>query len=244
MFAVMLPIALLGLVPLVRSHRTRSFSARGQLITKATSFLLLSPFIIMACPSFLSDLPVWPVIRQMRLYGKAVVSFINVVPEPEALARRVFPYGGRVETAANALNRIGYLRPPLLQSNLIRDVADPASTGSSRFGKFQIHEEKSEQIEVGGKAFLPDKRAPADAVLITYDNAEGEPVICSIVPLEVPPQGRLRATWDPSALPSRWRRLLPMDRFPEGRQCLLKAWAYDAEACRAYRLEGSATVTR
>jgi hypothetical protein len=244
MFAVMLPIALLGLVPVVRSHWTRSFSARGQLITKAATFLLLSPFIIMACPSFLSDLPVWPVIRQMRLYGKALVSFINVVPEPEGLARRVFPYAGRVETAANTLNRIGYLRPPLLQSNLIRDVADLASTGSACFGEFQIHEEKSGQIELGGQAFLPDKRAPADAVLITYDNAEGGPVICAIVPLEVPPQGRLRATWDPSALPSRWRRFLPMDRFPEGRQCLLKAWAYDAEACRAYRLEGSATVTR
>src|SRR5437588_542315 len=93
-FAVMLPIALLALVPVVRSHWTRSFSARGQLTTKAASFLLLSPFILLACPSFLSDLPVWPVIRQMRLYGKALVSFINVVPEPEALARRVFPYDG------------------------------------------------------------------------------------------------------------------------------------------------------
>src|SRR5438309_7792556 len=36
----------------------------------------------------------------------------------------------------------------------------------------------------------------------------------------------------------------PIDRLPEGQQCLLKAWSYDAEACRAYRLEGSATVTR
>ena len=242
-FAVMLPIALLALTSVVRSHWTRSFSARGQLMTRAASFLLLSPFILMACPSFLSDLPVWPVIRQTRLYGKTLVSFINVVPEPEGLARRVFPYDGRVQTAANALNRIGYLRPPLLQSNLVRNVADPASSGSARFGEFQIHEEKSGQIELGGQAFLPDKRSPADAVLITYDNAEGEPVICAIVSLEVPREPRLRAVWDSSALPSRWGRLLPIDRLPEGQQCLLKAWSYDAEACRAYRLEGSATVT-
>jgi hypothetical protein len=243
-FAVMLPIALLALVPMVRSHWTRSFSARGQLKTKAASFLLLSPFILLACPSFLSDLPIWPVIRQMRLYGKALVSFINVVPEPEALARRVFPYDGRVKSAANALNRIGYLHPPLLQSNLVRNVADPASRGSARFGELQFHEEKSGEIELGGQAFLLDKQGPADAVLITYDNAEGEPVICAIVSLEVPREPRLRATWDPSALPSRWGRILPKDRLPEGQQCLLKAWSYDAEACRAYRLEGSATVTR
>jgi hypothetical protein len=71
----------------------------------------------------------------------------------------------------------------LLQSNLVRNVADPASSGSERFGEFQIHEEKSGQIEVGGHAFLPDKQGPADAVLIIYDNAEGEPVICAIVSL-------------------------------------------------------------
>src|SRR2546423_14868634 len=149
-------------------------------MTKAAAFLLLSPFILLACPSFLSDLPVWPVIRQLRLYGKALVSFINVVPEPEALSRRVFPYDGRVKSAANTLNRIGYLRPPLLQSNLVRNVADPASSGSARFGEFQSpsrtgvsDEKRSGQIELSGHAFLPDKGGPADAVLITYDNAKG-----------------------------------------------------------------------
>ena len=243
-FAVMLPIALLALAPLVRSHWTRSFSVRGQLITKAVSLFLLIPFILTTFAGFLADLPVWPVIRQARLYGKALVSFINFVPEREELARHVFPYDGRVKTAANALNRIGYLRPPLFQSNLIRNVADPASSGSPRFGEFQLSEEKSGQVQIGGQAFLPDKGGPADAVLITYDNAEGEPVICAIASIESPREGRLRLAWDSSALSSRWRRLLPLDRLPEGQQCLLKVWSYDAETCRAYRLEGSATVTR
>ena len=87
-FAVMLPIALLALVPVVRSHWTRSFSAPGQRMTKAVSVLSPAyPFILMACPSFLADLPVWPVIRQARLYGKALVSFINFVPEREELGQ-------------------------------------------------------------------------------------------------------------------------------------------------------------
>jgi hypothetical protein len=123
-------------------------------------------------------------------------------------------------------------------------VADPASSGSARFGEFQISEEKSGQIELGGQAFLPDKRGPADAVLITYDNAESEPVICAIASIESPREGSLRAAWDSSALPSRWKRLLPIDRLPKGQQCLLKAWSYDGEACRAYRLQGSATAIR
>ena len=243
-FAVMLPIALLALVPTVRSHWSRSFSARGQLVTKAVSFLLPIPFTLMACAGFLADLPLWPVIRQSRLYGKALVSFINFVPEKEELARHVYPYDGTVGTAANALNRIGYLHPPLFQSNLVRAVADPASSGSARFGQFQIQEEKSGRIRLGGQAFLPDKRGPADAVLITYDDAEGEPVICAIVSLESPRELRLRLAWDSSALPSRWKRIFPTDRLPDGQECVLKAWSYDADARRAYRLQGSAIVTR
>ena len=242
-FAVMLPIALLALVPTVRSHWSRSFSARGQLVTKAVSFLLPIPFTLMACAGFLADLPLWPVIRQARLYGKALVSFINFVPEKEELARHVYPYDGTVGTAANALNRIGYLHPALFQSNLVRAVADPASSGSARFGQFQIQEGESGQIRLGGQAFLPDKRGPADAVLITYDDAEGEPVICAIVSLESPRELRLRLAWDSSALPSRWKRFFSTDRLPEGQESLLKAWSYDADARRAYRLQGSAIVT-
>jgi hypothetical protein len=214
-FAVLLPIALLGVIPIVRSHWARLFPARGQLMTRVACFALLIPFLGTAVPSFLSHLPAWPAIRQTRRYAKALVSFINVVPEREELLKYVFPYRGRVETAANVLNRLRYLRPPLVQSNLVREVADPASSGSARFGQFQVQEEKSGQIELGGQAFLPDKRGPADAVLITYDNAEGEPVICAIVSLESPSEARFRVVWDSSALPSRWMRLLALDRLAE-----------------------------
>ncbi len=69
-------------------------------------------------------------------------------------------------------------------------------------------------------------------------------MICAIVSLETQREARLKAVWDSSALPSRWKRVLPMERLPEGQQCRLKAWSYDAVACRAYRLEGSTTVAR
>jgi hypothetical protein len=145
------------------------------------------------------------------------------VPEPEALARRVFPYDGRVKSAANALNRIGYLHPPLLQSNLVRNVADPVSRGSARFGELQFHEQKSGQIELGGQAFLPDKQGPADAVLITYDNAEGEPVICAIVSLEIPRRTQITGRVGPFLAALQMGTDPSEDRLPEGQQCLLKS---------------------
>src|SRR5690242_2055107 len=168
-YAVLLPIALLALIPIVRSHWTNSFSRRGQLMATSLSFLLLIPFILLAGASFLASLPIWPEIRQTRLYGKALVSFINVAPEREELAKNLFPYRGRVATVANILTSIGYLHPPLLRSDLVREVADPASLGSARFGEFHVTENRSGQIEVGGRAVLPDKGGPAGAVLITSD---------------------------------------------------------------------------
>ncbi len=122
-FAVTLPIALLALVPMVRSHWTRSFSARGQLITKVASFLLLA-HSSSCLPKLPSDLPIWPVIRQMRLYGKRL-SRLSMLCLNRSAGQRVFPYDGRVKSAANALNRIGYC-VPRAPIKSYRNVADPS----------------------------------------------------------------------------------------------------------------------
>jgi hypothetical protein len=155
----------------------------------AASFAVL---IFFTCSGFLAGLPFWPMNRQQRGYGRALVSLINVVPETDLLAKSVFPDPDRVKEAANALNRIGYLWPPLFRSNLIRsqtkfgneslgNVAN-GTNGETAFGAFQFNEEASGSIEADGWAFLPDERRPADAVLITIDNAaaRGKPEICAI----------------------------------------------------------------
>src|SRR5207248_10164229 len=144
------------------------------------------------CPSFgfLVGLPFGPVHRQLRAYGKALVYFINVDHEADLLAKSVFPNPARVRAAANALNRIGYLRPPLFRSNQIRSQTEVrnenlgtiefgngpwgnvanGTTGDAAFGPFQFNEKEAGSIAGNGWAFLPDERRPADAVLITIDN--------------------------------------------------------------------------
>jgi hypothetical protein len=110
----------------------------------------------MACPSFLTDLPAWPLIRQRRLYGKALVSFINVVPEPEGLARRVFPDYARVKTT-NVLNRIGYLRPRCSTESCPRCGGPGLERLCALRGIPNLRPEIGTN-ELGGQAFLPDKR--------------------------------------------------------------------------------------
>jgi hypothetical protein len=158
-----------------------------------------------------------------------------------------------VKESANALNRIGYLRPSLFRSNLIRsqtkfgneslgNVAN-GTNGDAAFGAFQFNEDASRSIEADGWAFLPDEQRPADAVLITINNAaaRGKPEICAIAQVGDPHQlARLRAVWDSSALSSTWNCRFPRARLPQGQHYYLEAWAFNVETLQAYRLQGNA----
>ncbi|HKS03794.1 MAG TPA: hypothetical protein VJR49_00440, partial [Chthoniobacterales bacterium] len=252
-FAAMLPIALVALIPLVYTHWSGSASKRARFVAKGLLAGSLAVLTFCTCSGFLAGLPFWAMNRQQRGYGKALASFINVVPETDLLAKSVFPDPARVKAAANALNGIDYLRPPLFRSNRIRSQANfgseslgkvaNGSSGDAAFGAFQFNEEEPGFIAAGGWALLPDERRPADAVLITIDNAaaRGKPEICGIAQVGDPHQiARLRAIWDSSALLSTWNCRIPKERLPQGQHCYFEAWAFNVETLQAHRLQGNA----
>jgi hypothetical protein len=256
-FAAMLPIGLVALIPLVYTHWSGSASTRARLVVKSLLAASLVVLIFCTCSGFLAGLPFWPMNRQQRGYGKALVSFINVVPETDLLAKSVFPDPDRVKAAANALNRIGYLRPPLFQSNQLPsqtdfgneslgDVAN-GTNGDAVFGAFQFNEEEAGSIAADGWAFLPDERRPADAVLVTINSAaaRGKPEICAIAQVGDSHQlARLRAVWDFSALPSTWKCRFPRVHLPRGQYYYLEAWAFNVGTLQAHRLQGNALLLR
>jgi hypothetical protein len=252
-FAAMLPIALVALIPLVYRHWSGETSMRERFVAKGLLAGSLAVLVFCTCSGFLAGLPLWPMNRQQRGYGKALISFINVVSETDLLAKSVFPNPARVKEAANALNRIGYLRPALFRSNQISSQKDfgnarlgnaaTGTTGDAAFGEFQFNEAEAGSIAGDGLALLPNERRPADAVLITIDNtaAKGKPEICAIAQVGDPHQiAPLRAVWDSSALPSTWKCRIPRERLPQGQHYSLEAWAFNVETLQAHRLQGKA----
>jgi hypothetical protein len=163
-FAAMLPIALVALIPLVYVHWSSSASKRARFVAKGLLAGSLAVLAFCACSGFLAGLPFWPMNRQQRGYGKALVSFINVVPETDLLAKSVFPDPARAKAAANALDGIDYLRPFRFRSNRIRTQTDFGieslgkvandPSGNAAFGAFQFNEEEAGSIAAGGWAFL------------------------------------------------------------------------------------------
>lgn len=238
-FAVMLPIALLALGRVIYSGCARSASTRARrAITGALAACML-PLIFFTGASFFGGLPFWPMNRQLNAYRKSLVTFVDVVPVTDQLREAVFPRPDRVITAANVLNRIGYWRPPLARSNLVSDIASAGDECAS--GLFQFDLGEPGWINGTGRAFLLNEQRPADAVLVTYDDAtaRGKPQICAITPVGNPYEvAPLRAVWDSSVLSSTWKCRFTRERLPHGHHYYLEAWAFNADENRAYRLRG------
>ncbi len=201
-----------------------------------------SMLILLQVLSVLSRFEAWPELKHRRLNCKAVVETIDVLHEP-AVYGVITPAPDRLHDTVLALDRLGYIRPPVLKSAAIRTVADVLSPGDPRFGALELSPRDGTRIVLGGWATLPDRLAPADAVLLTYDNAQGEPILFGLVELTDDRPDILAKTQEPGFYRSGWHRRFSADELPAG-ATKIKAWAYDAELERAWRLPGEATVQR
>ena len=244
-FAVMLPIALLALAPLIYRHWAPSAATGHRRLAKGAFAAAILVLTVFTCAGSFASLPFWPILRQLGGYRKSLVTFVNVLPVTDQLRDAVFPWPERVQASVNSLNRIGYLRPPLSRSNRINDIAN--GVDEHAVGVFQFNDGEAEWVNATGRAFLTNARRPADAILITCDNADarGDPQVCAIARVGSSDEvDNFRGVWDASTLPSTWKARFSRDRLPKGQHCYLEAWAFNVEENRAYRLPGDAFSLR
>jgi hypothetical protein len=245
-FSTTLPISLLFLVPLMFHHwRTRA--------AKASQHVLRFGMGLSALAAILGTLHLmgafacggeWKGRYRIGLNAKAIVSLINVVDDPEAATGAVHPKTEIIKPRADVLNRLGYLRPPLVRSKAIREIANPAAATSNRYGEIQGSGKTPDgQFGIIGWAILPEKRRDADAVVLTYDDPSGEPLIFSLAMVGIPRTEVAAALKGPGYERCGWGKAFNPSGLPAGAR-LLRAWAYDAEEERAYSLKGVAEVLR
>ncbi|MGB8354739.1 MAG: hypothetical protein WCD79_12670 [Chthoniobacteraceae bacterium] len=89
----------------------------------------------------------------------------------------------------------------------------------------------------------PEKGRAADAVLLTYDDAGGKPVLFGVADVN-----QLRSDLPDTAdetvnSHSGWVKVFSRGKFAAA-WSTVKAWAFDSDACRAYRLQGSVNLQR
>jgi hypothetical protein len=239
-FAIMLPIGLLFLVSLILRHWHERSPVKVNNLPVTIGFAsFVTALALLYLGATIQSLQFWRAFQHNRLTGKAALLFVDVLAEPESLVRYVHWSHWTLKAWTENLDRLGYLRPRLVRSNRVREIA--ADSGEGAMGEFNpLVRAPSGELTASGWAILLEGHRTADSVLLTYDNSDGEPIIFARVDVMYPRvdvSARLRdeayyhsgwtKSWKPEALPPSARRI--------------SAWAFDAEECRAFSL-GSATI--
>jgi len=238
-FSVYLLISLLYLVPLLvddlmkRKGLTRSKS-RKRLITVAISALI-----------FLHLLNSAAAIRQMawmkvrRLESKACLLFINVMPN-ECLSNG-FPELSVLRSRINAINELGLLRPALIKSYQIEDLA-PTLGNDGSYGRLEGVTLNEGSFLASGWAGLPNRKEAADAVLLTLENDQSRPIIFAYAKMNVVQPSFKRFFVDNPTGDWRWQKTISIDRAGVTLPVNVSAWAFDATSGKAHKLSGTYTI--
>jgi hypothetical protein len=226
-FSLYLLVALVYLLPCVfddaarRRYLTGGRLALLKRLGAAAAALLVLGHVVIFALVVRHSAPNW---RHRLLRAKSCLAFINVAPEEPCLADALY-YDARVlRGRAESLDRLGYLRPPLVRERRVSALAagEGCADGSAKFTPAEGGAYVAE-----GSARLPRRGGEtADAVVLAYGTGEDDQTVFALA--------EVGADWahkDP-----RWRRTFPPGALPAAPPFKLTAWAFDAEAGKVYRL--------
>jgi hypothetical protein len=240
-FSLYLLVSLIYLAAIVLEHaRTngylRSRAPRVRFVFAGVGILLLVHALTAA-----SGVLQARVFRAKVLYFKACLLFVNVLrsPGPEILIKS----SHRDLTAlANALNRLGYLRPSLIDGTSIEEIALSGQETWSTGAFENLLETADGRFSAEGRAVLPGGREPAHAVLLTYRDATQAPRVFAIAEMEFLPGGLIGVLRQPVAERNRWQHTFTRADVPYDGSTHIDAWAFDTESGNAFKLTGSHVV--
>lgn len=155
------------------------------------------------------------------LHGKAGLMFINFFPH-DGCEVKIYPINfNELQKRANILDSMGYLKPGLIKSNVLQAIEDKKSD-TIDYGSFDgLNLLSDTAYTASGFSCKPGTKIPADAVLLSYDDDNGNSVFFSL--------------FNADALS--WGKTFPITLLPQG-HLLIRAWAFDANTGKAFRLKG------
>lgn len=230
-YALLVPIALLPLGALACGRRRGA----GWLLVVATVSALLALQML----SRFGKADEWSVWRRVLLMAKAQAHTLAIVPDPAL--RPLAPEA--LCTGIPAMAARGYLRPRPLESTAIGAIADAHSAGDAAHGVMEEARVGAASVVLIGWAILPESREAAHAVLLTCDDARGEPRIFALAAVGVDRCDVAERLGTPAYVQSGWAMEIPRAKLPADAGTI-KAWAFDVERQRAWRIAGEHALPR
>ncbi len=155
-------------------------------------------------------------------HGKAALLFINYIPHEECNSKIYLVHFKELKERANILNKMGYLRPPLIETNIIQNIEHDDSEKTD-YGIFEKLTKINDTLfTASGFAQKPLKNTPVDAILLTCQKNHSESILFSLYNAD-------SLNWEKSFVTNQ----IPFDTS------FINAWAFDTELAKAYKLKGS-----
>jgi hypothetical protein len=244
-FSIYLTIAVIALVALVVQELTKARpTLRTRAWTSAISLLLvlvyLASYKVMA---FNTRFFLRAQSARDRLARVAVV-FSQTIDTSETIKKTAYPNDARrVIEAADGLDRLKLLRPPLVRANQIEALPHEAADGRRASGSCEsITPIAGNLVRATGWALLNGKARPADGVVVAYQVAPDKPwTLCAISDAFSMRFEIVKRLGDLEQLWSGWSATFPEAAVPSGAR--LSFWAVDTDEPRLYQLKNESSAT-
>jgi hypothetical protein len=235
--SVLLPVSLVFLLPAVLAEaatggRCSLTPARAAALGAALATAAVFAHLLASSRAMLRA-ENW---RVRRLEARAALAFLDVAPDEPCLTVNVYPDLALLRERAHAVDALGLLRPALVRPGdlprLLAGAPDPSC------GFFNDCSPRGDAVRCSGKARLPGRGEPPDAVLVGCIGEDGAPRVLALAQAV-----KIRVTSLPPPTADFWRQedwecRIPLAAIPAGTRAL-RAWAYDALEGRAIPLPGA-----
>ena len=170
--------------------------------------------------------------------------FSSSLDTSEVIKKTTYPRDARpVIEAANDLDRLGLLRPPLIRSKHLEAIPYGLADGAHASGVCEsILINDGPFVRASGWAVLNAKGRPADSVAVAYQAAPDQGwIVCAISDSFTMRPEIIKRLKSIDQLWTGWSATFPQNAFPAGAK--LSFWALDADEPRLYRLKDEAVAT-
>jgi len=230
-FSVYLLVALIFLAHIIGEDIRRRTGRLQLLRTNALTFAMVLILLLYQPSMFALSYRQMDAWQTRLLQAKASILMINQLPDTR-LTKTLYPNVQFLIEKANALDRLGLLRPSLIKSNDLKLLPDdpPGNFGNIR----AIEKTPGGYLASGTCEFA---QPSPDAIILAYQIGDNDPIAFALTHPMKPPASILRGP----AKTGSWQVGFTPAQLPSS-QLTITAWGLDATTGRAFLLSGDSRI--
>jgi hypothetical protein len=242
-FSLYLTVALTALAAIFFTQFSKTYRGSGarRVIFAATVFLAAT-YLTLELLCAVASVPFFALRSAAARLGQGAVLFSQIIDTSETIRAMNFPRPDFVRQNADALDRLGLLRTPLMRSREVAKLRHADADDGFASGWLGVLTAADQGvIKAAGWAALPGKGRPADCVVLAYADEGGQWIVFAMSTAVLRRPDVADILGNREQLWSGWHASFSRDAVPAGAK--ISAWAVDVKGPKLYRLKEAATLS-